>query len=966
MNGQGNTFKERDSGLEGNSIKRFLVLFYLFILSLALYPQSFELKNLTSYKEGQSGVISGFIKDIAVTKDSVWFATARGAMRFTKGGSSFRTYDTGNSQLADNYVTGISADGDNIWFATANGLSVFNTRNNSWRSFRKEANGLSDSYLTCILVDGNYVWIGTRTWGLNRYDTETNEFAKFGEVDGLNSNSITSLAKSGRYIWVGSEGGLNRYDIYSGEWAGFGKEQGLALPKLTINAIIPEGNIVWIGTIAGLYRFDSNDEKFVKHSLSTVVFSIVPDGPYLWVGTFDGIYRVNKETQTYQLFTRRNGLIDNSINCIAIDSNYLWLGTETPGGGVMRVDKELPEVEISSRSTYTKINEISIIGTVQDTSGIKNYSLSYRSLLIGGPWKTEGIRLAAQSGNIVNGVLGTLVIDPKKFNEETYEFKLIAVSNRGKQNEITYNIIIDKTEPNITFTSIPQAVSKATYLLEGQFQEANMSSIWIKQGDVRRKARISLSGLGGIGTMGGGKFSQIIQLKPGKNVIEIIAEDIGKHVVSKKIEINYDTASPQISFSQSDVTTSERLYKIIGTVVEDNLEKIILQQGNITLYPGGFQGFTIQKVNNNTYNFIYQATLNPGVNEFTFIAQDYSDKRGRATIKVTYKTDAPRIEFEQNLATRSTEETYTVSGRWDDNDLTIIEITNATSNEKTKAVINKDKKTFSAQIKLKPGPNIISAAAIDQAGNVTTITMNDPVRYATSYTPEQVQTVAINPGDTEEIRKIKEELNKLRKENSDLKNRIAALERGAPAGAPAVVYQRTGRGPKVPIPQGNALYLVPYQLGGSDRLTDIAQDYLGSSRNYGEIAYFNNQTSSTIIRNRKSILVPTPGLLRMIYSDAKPSLIRKVVDILGETFNTMGPGQRITNYLQEIINRFRTSIGTVNTEGTIVYAAGISVAIQGLSSEMQLLEFMRNKNIKTGLYVIFSHNAVIFKKVNIQ
>jgi signal transduction histidine kinase/ligand-binding sensor domain-containing protein len=113
------------------------------------------------------------------------------------------------------------------------------------------------------------------------------------------------------------------------------------LPQNSVNALAqaPEG-FLWIGTFGGLARFDGTTFRLIERSDSLgrhidriLSLAIAPDSA-LWIGTEeDGLLRYHHGV--FELFTRADGLPDNSVLALHVDrTGALWIGTER--GGIAR------------------------------------------------------------------------------------------------------------------------------------------------------------------------------------------------------------------------------------------------------------------------------------------------------------------------------------------------------------------------------------------------------------------------------------------------------------------------------------------------------------------------------------------------------------------------------------------------------------------------------------------------------
>ena len=210
--------------------------------------------------------------------------------------------------LVSNEVNCIAADSDNVWIATAKGVSRWERQQDKWHHYTME-DGLANDMVNAVAIDGQWVWFATDE-GVSRYDTETDTFTTFRSIDGLASDEVSSIAVDGNYVWFGTSNGLNRYDKTIDSWAVRTRKEGLISRVITTIAVEPE--YVWVGT----------DRE------------INPD-PHGWDEdprfSRGGVSRYHRDTDSWNNYTKSDGLIDNEIATIAVDDDSVWFGTQKEG-----------------------------------------------------------------------------------------------------------------------------------------------------------------------------------------------------------------------------------------------------------------------------------------------------------------------------------------------------------------------------------------------------------------------------------------------------------------------------------------------------------------------------------------------------------------------------------------------------------------------------------------------------------
>ena len=283
--------------------------------------------------------------------------------------------------LISNRVRCISADSDNVWIATDQGVSRYIRQTDKWVPYT-QADGLADDSVNALAVDGNYaknnddlrsyVWFGTDE-GVSQYNLKTDKWRLFKRQDGLASDAVSSIAIDGNYVWFGTENGLNRYDKTIDSWAVRSKKDGLISNNIKTIAVEPE--YVWVGTGAdkrsrddfrfmdirerkpstgGVSRYQRSTDSWNNYSkadglIGEEITTIAIGEDTVWFGTYNsGVSSYSKTDQTFiGTYTKTDLLVSDKMRSIVVDSNSAWFGTAN--GGVQRYIKS-----VNTWVTYTR------------------------------------------------------------------------------------------------------------------------------------------------------------------------------------------------------------------------------------------------------------------------------------------------------------------------------------------------------------------------------------------------------------------------------------------------------------------------------------------------------------------------------------------------------------------------------------------------------------------------------------
>ncbi|MGH7564489.1 MAG: two-component regulator propeller domain-containing protein [Gemmatimonadota bacterium] len=149
-----------------------------------------------------------------------------------------------------------------FWLGSNQGLVRFDLATETFRHYRNDPQNptsLSHNAVRSILLDPReperYLWIGTAGGGLNRFDFESQTFARFTEKDGLPNNVVYGiLADDDGLLWMSTNKGLSRFDPRTGRFRNYDVNDGLQSNEFNSGAYFksPSGELLF----GGLYGFN--------------------------------------------------------------------------------------------------------------------------------------------------------------------------------------------------------------------------------------------------------------------------------------------------------------------------------------------------------------------------------------------------------------------------------------------------------------------------------------------------------------------------------------------------------------------------------------------------------------------------------------------------------------------------------------------------------------------------------------
>ena len=365
----------------------FFLTFLIIVLTIVKtsYAQSFHFRNY-SVEDGLPFVqVATIFQD---TKGNLWSGGYGGLSKFD--GISFKNY-TPNDGLANHSVTCITDDNqNNLWIGTINGISKFDGK--KFSTFTSE-HGLIGNHVTCCLKDnkGN-IWLGT-TEGLSKLTDGS--FINFSTKNELIGNEIQCLYQD-------------------------------------------KSKNIWVGTSTGISVFDGKKFKNYSVAKGVSVNCIRQDVQgSIWVATSNGLCKISENT--ILCYTQKDGLIDNRITSLLIDSKgILWMAT--PTGLIKKIETTFENININADKNSNK--GICLFEDYEKNIWIGTFAGLY--MYRGNPFIRYGIKEGLTS-EFVFAILrdseGTLWVGTEvdglfQFNDKKNKFTHI-----GKKQGVTSNFI---------------------------------------------------------------------------------------------------------------------------------------------------------------------------------------------------------------------------------------------------------------------------------------------------------------------------------------------------------------------------------------------------------------------------------------------------------------------------------------------------------------------------------------------
>ncbi|CAM2069420.1 Response regulator [Sulfidibacter corallicola] len=330
-------------------------------------PETGEFVHYRHHPSTPHGLSHNTIYHIYEDRTGVlWFGTGGGVNRLDLARERFKHYrhdPTDLDSLSQNHVMHIWEDRKGVlWAGTSGGLNRIDRTNRTVKHYRHEPgnpSSLSHDQVWGVLEDkSGTLWVGTDD-GLNRLDPDSDTFVIYrhdpADPQSLSHNEIWFLYEDrSETLWIGTnEGGLNRLDPDRKHFRSYRHEPGnpASLSRDIVNAIYEDRDgVLWVGTWGGgLNRFNRETEHFDvfrpeagdPHSFSNSrvnVFHEARDenGGALWIGTDNGLNKLDRASERFEIFWKKDGLPSNVIyGILGDDHDGLWVSTTR---GLARLD----------------------------------------------------------------------------------------------------------------------------------------------------------------------------------------------------------------------------------------------------------------------------------------------------------------------------------------------------------------------------------------------------------------------------------------------------------------------------------------------------------------------------------------------------------------------------------------------------------------------------------------------------
>jgi ligand-binding sensor domain-containing protein/signal transduction histidine kinase len=288
---------------------------------------------------------------------SIWAGLGRmGLTRFDSKPLPFKrvTYNPSYpSDRVEPFVGAIYEDSQRIlWIGTPAVLMRIDRKAGQYTSYRTSGPKANSDVITICEDHSGNLWVGTYGHGLHRLNPRTGQFKTYrhNPADPYSlSNDIVSrlLVDHNGTLWAGTQDALDRFDAATERFTTYKFESYEELDYVEL-AEDRDGSL-WLGTdTAGLRHFDPATGRVTMYQhdidrpgtlsndrVNSVHFDAAGT---MWLGTQNGLDKFDPKTNSFTVYTRRDGLPGNAVGCILEDNHgEQWMSTNN---GVARFDPQ--------------------------------------------------------------------------------------------------------------------------------------------------------------------------------------------------------------------------------------------------------------------------------------------------------------------------------------------------------------------------------------------------------------------------------------------------------------------------------------------------------------------------------------------------------------------------------------------------------------------------------------------------
>ncbi len=511
------------------------------------YPFS-KVVDIIKFKEGEYFVLSG---NKGIYKLSIDLSNL-----------SCNLVESNNNQNGDldNIQGGLIVRRNELWVNTmGKGIIKYQIDKESGKpvflGYINNETGLKSNEVKCLFEDseGN-IWLGLYGGGLQRLVDDNIKFLSYSARIG--SNHIYALSKDSSYIWLASDSLIAKVS----------PERGQILKSYTFPAALSgarantiycsQEGLIYLGFgKEGVFVFNPVRESFSKvylsdDALENSINHITGKGNTLWISTKKGACKLNAHTGIRKWFNKDNGLPNNDIQQLFIDSN----GRVLVGTSCSSIFYIGPDDNVNTLKFAGSFDLASVKSFGEDNSGslwVATYGNGVSR------FKPDGNQKYTYSSGLVSNYCYSLIFDKShkilvgvrggfsQIDTETGKIRNYVYNEGIKSTSDFYtNAVLSDNQNNIWFGTsegLVKLLSQVSYN-KGIPPILHIEAVYIN------KIKVN--------------YTDIITLKPGN--YEIKVEYTGINLRNPEI-VNYQTILEGYSPNWSDLTTRRTVvYEKVG------------------------------------------------------------------------------------------------------------------------------------------------------------------------------------------------------------------------------------------------------------------------------------------------------------------------------------------------------------------------------------------------------------------